>query len=280
MPIKMKFSGFIFCFLFLGKVLSGTGSSLYPGARFGALGGAGSTLSDVWSAGYNQAGLAFMENPEFSAFFENRFLISGLSNTAFAGCLPVSSGTFGIIHSSFGSPVFKESKSGISYGRKLGPNIAAGICLNYITLRQGGDYGSMGFPAAELGFLARVNKEFSIAAHIFNPWSKTLDPRTKERFPLILRTGMAYAFSEKVSAVLEIEKNIYFRPSVKGGIEYNPGKQVFVRAGFSTNPGVSTAGFGFRPGNFSIDLSTQYHPVLGFSPQANISYRFDRKKES
>ncbi|MBC7864528.1 MAG: hypothetical protein IAF38_16255, partial [Bacteroidia bacterium] len=91
------------------------------GARSAAMGGASSTLHDVWSAQNNQAGLGYVDKIEVGAYYENRFLLKELSYSAFCAAIPVKKiGTFGVTMTSFGYNVFRQSKVGLGYGMKFG----------------------------------------------------------------------------------------------------------------------------------------------------------------
>jgi len=68
------------------------------------------------------------------------------------------------------------------------------------------------------------------------------------------------------------------KPVFKAGIEYKAIKEFYLRAGISTNPALSSFGFGLNLKNLKIDFSANYHQVLGISPQVGLSYVMEKKK--
>ena len=66
------------------------------GARSSGMGNASVSLSDVWSAHHNQAGLGFVRDISAGAYYENRFLLKELSIKGGVVALPVKGGTFGL----------------------------------------------------------------------------------------------------------------------------------------------------------------------------------------
>src|ERR1700741_125890 len=80
------------------------------GARVSALGGASSTLSDVWSVQNNQAGIGFLKSPVFGAYYENRFLLKQLSTSSFVTAIPIKKGCFGVTYTVFGYTASNETQ--------------------------------------------------------------------------------------------------------------------------------------------------------------------------
>ncbi|MDQ3049045.1 MAG: hypothetical protein M3R27_15960, partial [Bacteroidota bacterium] len=101
-----------------------------------------------------------------------------------------------------------------------------------------------------------------------------------ERLPTIIRLGLDYSFSDKVTIAVETEKDIAQKAVFKAGIEYKAVKEFYIRAGISTNPVLSSFGCGIHLKNFTIDLSSGYHQTLGFCPQLGLSYSFKKTKTS
>jgi hypothetical protein len=271
----MRFSLAI-CVFFSGVFLSAQ-SNFTIGARAAALGGASSVFHDVWSAQNNQAGLGFIEKTEMGAYYENRFLLKELGYTAFCAAVPIKKkGGFGITLNSFGYSVYRQSKAGVGYGMKFGPNFSAGIQLDYLYTQisdAAGFYGRKGVFTGELGFQARLTKQVIFAGHIFNPMRVKLSAYNNEIIPATIKAGLQYKVSEKVSLITEAQKSSYQKFQFKGGIEYLPAKDFYLRAGVSTNPVQMSFGAGVNLQGLRIDLSSSWHSVLGFSPQIGMSYQ-------
>jgi hypothetical protein len=270
----MKRNFFVLLFALVPLWTFAGNDNLPVGARSAALGHASVALSDIWSVHHNQAGLAFIEDATAGIFFENRFLMRELSLGAGAFALPTKSGTFGLSFQNFGYSLYNQSKVGLAYGLKLSEKFAIGVQLNYHQTVIGEGYGSAGALTAEAGVLFKLSNELTLGAHVFNPNRSRFAEFDDERLPARIRLGLRYEFSDNLIAVTEIEQDIDFAPTLKGGIEYLVNKVLFLRLGFNGNPTTTTFGVGLRFDNFQFDLGSSYHFVLGYSPQASLIYAF------
>ena len=249
------------------------------GARAAALGGASLTFTDVYSAQNNQAGLGFLKNASVGAYYENRFLLKQLSYSSFVGALPIKKGAFGLTYTGFGYSAFKQSKLGLGYGMKLSENFSAGVGLNYLTYRIGDIYGKASAFAVELGLQGKLSKQITVAAHIYNPNRAKITNYNNEKIPSQLRFGVQYKFSKQLLVLAEAEKSTYTNVNFKGGVEYAPAKEFYLRAGANSYPTQVAFGIGVNLEGLKFDLSSSYHNILGFSPQVGLSYVFGKVKE-
>lgn len=253
----------------------------YPtGAKSASLGHASVALSDLWSSYNNQAGLAFLEAPEVGAFVENRFLMQELNAQGLAYAMPFKKmgGTLGINLYRFGYSNFNDNKLGLTFAKKFGKVFSAGIQLNLHYFQQGGAYESILTATGELSVLLFLAENWTLGAHVFNPTRSSMASFDREKVPTVFRLGTAYAFSDKVQATLEIEKDLVYDPTFRAGIEYKPGKKISIRAGINSNPISPAFGLGLHLGDFVLDAASAWHQTLGFNPQASLSYRFNRPK--
>ena len=267
-----KVAIFVLGVLFFGKA-NATDFNSPLGARSSALGGASLGLADVWSTANNQAALGFVESLSAGIYYENRFLLKETSLKGGAFVLPVKAGAFGLNVSSFGYSLYNENQIGLSYGQRLGEKIGVGVQLNYLSTRLGGEYGQRNAIAGAVGVLAKVNKELSIGAHVFNPTKTKLASYNDERIPTIMKLGLNYTFSEKVFLALETEKDMDFSPVVKAGLEYHVVEVLYLRGGISTNPTKSSFGFGLQLSSFKLDVASSFHQTLGLTPHISLIYR-------
>jgi len=252
------------------------------GSRSAALGGSAVCLSDIWSVGNNQAGLGYLKNISFGAYYDNKFLLKELNTGSAAVAIPTKK--FGVLAVSFvqtGNKLYKESKYGFAYARAFGDIISIGIQLNYQRVFIGEGYNQRkGFFTGEVGLQAKVLKNLTLGAHIFNPTLTKMTDYNNERIPVIFKLGLLYKFSEKVFIAVEGEKDLDYKPYFKIGIEYAPVKQVFFRTGISTNPFQNGIGVGLKFGSMKIDVSSTIHPQLGVSPQMGLIYQFGKESET
>jgi hypothetical protein len=249
------------------------------GARSAAMGGASVTLNDVWSSQNNQAGLGFLKNPVFGAYYENRFLLKQLSTSAFAAALPIKRGAFGLTYTGFGYSAFKETKVGLAYGLSLSDYFSVGVQLDYLNTRIADIYGTAHAITGEIGFQGKLSKNVIVAGHLYNPNRAKITNYNNEVIPMQLRLGIQYIFSKKVFVITEAEKGSYSPINIKAGVEYAPVKEIYIRAGGASNPAQASFGMGVNLKSFKVDLSSAYHSVLGFSPQIGLSYTIGKNKD-
>src|SRR5690606_1866963 len=190
------------------------------GARSTAMAGVNATLSDVWSANNNQAGLAFVEDLSAGLYYENRFLLKETSYKAGAFVLPTKTGAFGASIASFGFTEFMETRAGLSYGLKFSERFAVGVQMNYLRTSLTQEFGSKNSVTGAVGLIGKLNDEITIGAHVYNPNRSKLAEYDNERIPTVMKLGMDYRFSEKLMIVVETEKDIDFDAIVKFGVEY------------------------------------------------------------
>lgn len=257
------------------------GNEDYPiGARSSAMGNASVSFSDVWSAHHNQAGLGFLKETSAGVYYENRFLLKEISVKGGAVVLPIKAGSFGLCITNFGYSQYNENKFSLSFAKSFGEKFSAAIAMDYLTTKIAEGYGSKGVLAAEAGFIAKPIKGLSIGAHVFNPTRSKISEYDDERLPTIIRLGADYNFSDKVTLAVEAQKDIKYKAEFKAGIEYKAVKELYLRIGISTNPALSSFGFGLNLKNLKIDLSASYHQTLGISPQLGLSYTFAKTNKA
>ncbi len=248
------------------------------GARGAGMAYARLNYSDIWSIYYNQAGLARLEGPSAGAFFENKFFVKELGRGGFAASHPLGQGNIGLSYTSFGYAAYRESKMGLAYGMRLTENLSIGTQINYHHTRiNAEDYGETGTVTAELGLMLDLSEKVSVAAHVFNLTRSELNEDFDERLPTLIRFGLNYSINKELRISGEVEKDIDFDEIFKMGIEYQPVESVFIRVGASNNPGIFAFGLGINWGAFQFDLASTYHTVLGYSPQASLTFVSTRK---
>ena len=116
------------------------GERIAAGGRSLAMGGTSVAACEFWSAGNNQAGMAWLKAPGIGISFENRFLIKELLIEQFGAVIPCRSGTFGLLVNSTGNNQYSEIKAGLSFARKFGKFLSVGIQLDYFRIHIADDY--------------------------------------------------------------------------------------------------------------------------------------------
>ncbi len=270
-----------FCFsFFIFHFSSATGDNFTAGARATALGDASITLSDVFSTTTNQAGLGFMSNYSVGIYSDRKFVTASINNFNAAVALPISDtiGTFGLSANYYGYKYYNETKIGLAYARRFGQKFSLGIQFDFMRMFIF-ENGNRNFYTFELGMQYKPWKVLTIGAHIYNPIPFKVEKIYGERLPTIVKFGLGYEPSPKVLLAAEYEQDIHYKPQFKAGVEYRPIKYLWIRAGAQTTPFSASFGVGVNVKGLNIDLSSSYHPVLGFTPQAALIYSFTKKKK-
>ena len=243
------------------------------GASSTGMGGYSATLSDVWSTNNNQAGLGFMTDITGGIFYENRFLLKETSYRTGAFVLPVKTGAFGLSVASFGYSAYSETKAGLSYGQRFGDKFSMGVQINYLNTSLNQDYGTRNSLTAAVGIISKLSDELSIGVHVYNPTRSKLAEYDNEKIPTVMKLGLDYRFSEKVMVAVETEKDMNFDALLRAGIEYHITDIFYLRGGISTNPTLSSFGFGLQMKNFKMDISSSFHQTLGITPGISLIYQ-------
>lgn len=240
------------------------------GARAAGFGNSSVSLQGINAVFTNQAGLTSVEKLSALAFVGQRYFISELKDFRFGAALPTRSGTFGISAGQFGMEEFKQQKIGFSYARRMLENLSFGAQFDYVNLRIA-EYGSRGVLTFEAGLLIQISRQLMAGTHLFSPAKVEL--AKGESLPTIYRFGFSYLPSEKVVLSLELEKEISFPLRFKSGFEYRAASSIYLRGGINISPNVATMGLGYTlKSGIRIDIATQYHQIIGFSPVAGISF--------
>ncbi len=205
-------------------------------------------------------------------------MIPELSQAAAGYIHPAVQGTMGVALNWFGNAFYHEGTAGLAYARMFGDKLAAGVMLSYRFISIGEGFGSTGTIAAEIGLICEILPGLHVGAHIDNPGRSRITAYDyldhDERLPSVIRSGLAYIFSDGLQASLEVKKDIRYPARAKLGLEYAYGERIMLRTGLTTNPMTNSFGFGLRNGNWQLDLASSYHYVLGYSPQAGILYQW------
>lgn len=252
------------------------GHDILPGGgKSTAMSGASVTNRDLWSAFNNQAGLADVRHISAGLIYENKFLLKELGTKAGAFAIPVNKGTFALSFYKYGFNLYNENKVGLAYAMPLSERFKAAVQLDYMLTQLAENYGKKGLFTFELGLLAKINDKWYMGAQVYNPMRVKLISDVEERIPSYIRFGTNYMFNDNVNLVVEAEKDMQNKPVVRAGVDYQLVKNVYVRAGVGSNPGIFSFGFGIDMKIFKVDFGTSKHSTLGYSPAVSLMYSFE-----
>lgn len=252
------------------------------GAKAAAMGGASVANVDFWGVFNNPAVNAYIRDISAGAYFENRYLLKELSYRGLGVVLPVAQNdAFALNVQQFGYAQYLESKVGLAYSKKFGESFSAGLQFDYLNTFIGEGIGNKHSFTFEFGLFSRFNKKLSLGFMAYNPARMKLTDYNgyNDYIPVILKLGARYEFSERISAISEVEKDIYRDFVMRFGLDYKLTDFLYVRGGLSTGVVAYSFGVGLDYNNIKFDISTSVHQVLGPSPQISLMYSFNKRSE-
>jgi hypothetical protein len=245
------------------------------GARSFAMGKASVAIIDNWSVSNNHAALALFSHNTASVYYENRFTNTDLGTKSFNLSLKNKYGGFGLSYSQFGFDLFKETKIGISYARALSKNFWAGVKIAQIRKKQNVEHGSQSKYIFEIGLLSEIISGLYLGFHLFNPTQEKFSTwQQVDKIPTIGRLGLMWKLSDSTILTSEIQKDLDGDLQIKGGFEYSINEKLFLRAGVHNHPNSISMGIGVNFNVLKTNLAFAKHPVLGYTPTADICFKF------
>lgn len=175
----------------------------------------------------------------------------------------------GIEHSA--TDEYTEQRFRLAYGRRLTEAFYFGGSADVLRA-SAQEYGSTTLATFGLSLLARALPKVWIGAKIQNPFQQKIG---EDLVPTVLRIGASWKPSDILLMTFETEKDLERRAMVKAGLEYRPAPMLAIRAGMrSNNVARLSFGAGLRlKNNLAIDLASEWHPSLGLTPSAMVSWR-------
>ncbi len=262
--MKIYLFTFIACILLYAQ--AGVSQSLRQpiSAIYLGLGAYSTKHTDVFSFVNNQAALAQSKHIAAGVYGERRFLLAATSVYTTAIAVPSKMGNFGVNLKYAGFEFFNENQMGLAYARSLGSKVDIGVQFNYYSYRVP-SYGNANTVNFEIGAMVHLTNQLNAGIHVYNPVGGNF-PKTGEKLSAAYKMGLGYDASERVFVCGEIVKEEDYPVNVNAGIQYRFMKQFFARAGISSATSATYGGVGVSWNIFRLDISSSYHPQLGWSP--------------
>ena len=269
---------FVYFFCISQTLCAQIGYQLVGGAQSLGMGGASVMQQNAESILHNPAGLVGVTRTSALLTSEIRFGLRDLKPICLAFVKPTSSGVLGFTFQNYAFEVYRESKVGVAYARRLSAKFNVGVQLSYERLKID-KYGSTGFVNFEIGCNSLIFNDLVLSAYVFNPISMKINET--ESTPSVFRLGLGYTLNSKVLVCLETEKDRDFPASFKFGLAYKIIESCTVRCGFRTSPTIISFGFGYAVGkNLTADFALSNHPYLGATPALGLNYAFGKEGKS
>lgn len=264
-----------FVFYLVFGIIHVSFSQVWEGIPGGAVSGSGmiSTQSGTaWAVTLNPAGLSNAKTYSLGVFYSDRFRLKELSTKNISAVIPVGRNAFGLSYSLFGSSVYSEQRASLGYGLELFNGIHAGVSLDYCWIQQGGGYGSASAMTFGAGLQYALSQDITLGVYSFNPIRSAFNSNTSARLPSGISIGLKGTISTQLVCGFELQKEWDTSPGLRTGFEYEISEWIFVQGGLGINPGIWSAGAGFKYRGMRLDISSQWHPVLGISSAASINF--------
>lgn len=245
------------------------------GAR--SKGMANATMVDEWSIFNNVGGISGVEDGLVFFGYDKYSGLEGFDKVAAGIIHPLKNGSVGISLFNFGDELFSESTASFAYGNKIG-FVRLGAKLSYYQMRID-EFGTTGAAYFDIGGIVELLPKLTFGAFISNFTLSKLNNAEKSELPVVMKVGFSYKPVDKLSIIIDIYKDIQYSPIVKVGLEYVVVRKLFLRTGINSNPFKSYFGIGLSLNRFQVDYAVSNHDVLGFSHQANVSFKFIKKSE-
>jgi len=242
------------------------------GARSSALANASVAVNDIWAYHHNPGMLGFLEQGGAGAYYENRFFLRELQFQGLTLAQPLKVGVISAGAQYSGFDLYRTSRAGLGYSLKLAEFISMGVQVNYLNVRLPAEYGTKHGVSAEFGLAAKISKKWMLGASVYNLTRARFANYQDERFATLIRIGAAYMISPKLQFLGEFEKDILFPLRLKGGLEYQPIEDLYLRLGVSNQPLEIAFGVGYNLKGLRIDIASTYKQLLGFSTGVSIHY--------
>lgn len=272
----------LFAWLFVALCPVMSQAILQPvSARYLALGAYSSSNVDIYATRSNSASLAELKQGAAAVYGERRFMLEDLNLYTASVGIPTKSGTFALHGSYFGFDLSNQTQFSLGYGIKINKKIDIGASFHYNHISQAGIYGSASAITGSLGVLLHLTDKIHAGINAYNPISVAYNKNSEseERLASQYSFGLGFDASEKLFLSTELVKDEGHNVNVNAGFQYEFVKQFFIRGGIATATTNYFFGLGFRLKDFRLDLSSSYHPQLGWSPGLLLMYHFGKKRE-
>lgn len=272
--VNMKKLISLFILIALNQVLLSQISTILPSAASIA----NTSVADTknWSAFSNPAMLGYVDNSEIGMQYENRFLISQLSNKTIQAAFSNRLMNGGLSFSHFGYSLYHEMIVGLDFARNFSEKFAMGLQFNYYTAYFNASNSYHGAFLPQLGLSVKLTPGFSMGFQSFNPFQTNIrtDLGTK-RLPSIFSLGTEYSFSNELIWRTQIDKEVSSNYRFATGFEYQMLQAMNIKLGaYASDYLVPCLGVGFGSGQLKFELNCELHPLLGLNTMAFVKYRF------
>lgn len=194
------------------------------------------------------------------------WFMSGLAEKSISITQPVGTGVASLEYSHFGNMDYNEQQVAGAYRIVAAEWLEVGVGARYLYAgTSDAHYEDVMYVGASAIMVTHLGQRTTaILAAATRPWDK--------QRPFGAHLQMGYRPTQELLTMVEVESEQSVR--VRAGMEYCYEENYFVRAGFATNPFVSTFGIGLMFKSIAVDLAVEVHSMLGITPQTTMRLWF------
>ncbi len=205
------------------------------------------------------------------AVIPSPFGVPSLRTMIAAGSLQVGGAGFGLGASQAGTTVFRELVVRTGAAVPIGPDFTCSVALVWhrMTFER---YGSASTWTTDLGLRQRLSDDLHVQALFVNAvgrmGGKGIDVPGRQVLGAVWRPWTDLLIAG------EVEKELSFPITVRGGIEWTPLSGVVLRAGASDRPAIAAGGLTIFFYGVELTLASVMHDPLGWSQLVECSIHF------
>ncbi|MEN7549839.1 hypothetical protein AAG747_18080 [Rapidithrix thailandica] len=248
------------------------------GAESRALGHVRVSVDNVNNVLNNPSLLGQAKKIQFSANYQNLFSSSFLHAISATAQGVFFKGGWGVAWQRFGSALYSEHRLSWGYGHQL-EGVSLGVSGQYLQMQAQGER-SFGAFLANAGVMTRLYPKLALGAVFHNIFQAKAGENLSQQIPSFIAIGLLYQPYDKVRIHTEIEKELLSKVALKAGLAWEVLPALDLRAGFVTEPFLTSLGLGLRSGAFLIDYGVSLHPMLPLSHALSLSFSPQKNKKT
>lgn len=229
----------------------------------------------IYSGQIKNPSLSLIEDKQLKISYKNHYWTNELSSWRCSFSSPALWFATGISFSGYGYEHYNYFSLGGSLGKNVSSSLAVGVGVNVYSLYYTGCEGRENNLTVRIGASFYPEEKLLVSCWIANPFQTGFYNRydEKEKLPVQIFGGFRLSLTEETQWSAEVENSDLSYWKVKTGFEYRT-KSFAVRCGVLGKPVVPTTGISFSFSDFSLDLSGQYHNLLGVSVSCGLVWKF------
>jgi hypothetical protein len=223
------------------------------------------------------ARLAYLLEPDIGFELNNRF-VKELNVLRFFGAYPVQSGVWSGMYKTYGYLSYREHNFAIGLSKAVTPRLALGLRGIPKIETFGKEYKSLFSMDLNATSFASLHQNLYWDSELNIPIRISSNTRNDAPLQSFLRMSVSYVFSKQCQIVVSAKQMLPYKTEVNLQLCYLP-ISALAFFGIVGSQGDCGLGVQYVFEQMMYHLQTQYRPIVGYSTNVGISYKFRRDKE-